>query len=411
MKPYEHYIPVHLDLVDLKAKYEWAEATQERAQEISAEGGELVKYLFSHEYMEKLYDDLFLHYLGKIVKSFNSSNATWKESYERYVERGFNLTLVSSCRGMDCVTDVRDNVHKVVPHFSPILESSELQSVDTLEELASEVADQSNPRSGVRSLHDTLQISRLNVTESTEDIEGTRTLLIPTECEHCQAHGDDNGVRVGPELLFVQALDDDSLPTVPESSSLASAGTDLGFRDNEQQPLLSHSAEILPDFENKKLSMLAVMSDTGDSVHHNPMAASAEEMNSSVEWHFSSASDKQRLQASQRRSSASKEMKMQHWEDQSEYISSDRINAANHLVTPIASIFLIPHDIATGVFGVSHSKETVTADVHPLSTEENEDSVLPPWNKLGISEQFASQGETSKELEQLRSGPFPQIVL
>jgi DNA-directed RNA polymerase specialized sigma24 family protein len=60
--------------------------------------------------MEKLYDDLFVHYLGEIVKSFNSSNATWKESYERYVERGFNLTLVSSCRGMDCVTDVRDNV-------------------------------------------------------------------------------------------------------------------------------------------------------------------------------------------------------------------------------------------------------------------------------------------------------------
>ena len=131
MKPFQHYVPVRLDLADLKARYDWAEASQDRAQEISAKGKELAKHIFSPAYMASLYDDLFVDYAGKVVESYVASNATWEESHQRYIERGFELTKVAYCRVEKCFTNVRDDVYRAFPHGIANLEHSpSMQSDD-----------------------------------------------------------------------------------------------------------------------------------------------------------------------------------------------------------------------------------------------------------------------------------------
>eukprot|EP00545_Synedropsis_sp_CCMP1620_P013215 CAMPEP_0119006540 /NCGR_PEP_ID=MMETSP1176-20130426/2346_1 /TAXON_ID=265551 /ORGANISM="Synedropsis recta cf, Strain CCMP1620" /LENGTH=1101 /DNA_ID=CAMNT_0006958457 /DNA_START=62 /DNA_END=3368 /DNA_ORIENTATION=- len=116
MKPFQHYIPINLDLSDLKAKYEWAEASPDRAQQIAEEGQKLAQNLFTNEYMTELYQDLFVDYMGKVVHSFQPSNATWAQARQRYADKGFALTEVAYCRSTRCFTNVRDDVYRSFPH-------------------------------------------------------------------------------------------------------------------------------------------------------------------------------------------------------------------------------------------------------------------------------------------------------
>ena len=118
MKPYQHYVPIRLDLADLRGKFEWAEANQARAKEISAAGKEFSKFLFSEGYMTSIYNELFVDYLGTVVESYISHDSTWKESSQRYADNGFKLTQVAFCRATRCFTNVRDDVERAFPHVA-----------------------------------------------------------------------------------------------------------------------------------------------------------------------------------------------------------------------------------------------------------------------------------------------------
>ena len=124
MKPFQHYIPINLDLADLRGKYDWAEKSEGRAQEIADEGTELAKYIFSEEYMTKIYQELFVDYMGKVVESYIPSNSTWQENYQRYVDHGFTLTQVAFCRATRCFTNVRDDTYRSFPHWVENTEQS-----------------------------------------------------------------------------------------------------------------------------------------------------------------------------------------------------------------------------------------------------------------------------------------------
>jgi Glycosyl transferase family 90 len=131
MKPFKHYVPVNLELTDLKGKFDWAEASQDRIQEIALEGKMLAKHLLSEEYMAKLYDDLFLDFLGKVVNNYVVTSPTWKENLDQYKDHGFKLTEVAYCRATKCFVNVRDGAFKSFPHVFKKAVSLQANGFDT----------------------------------------------------------------------------------------------------------------------------------------------------------------------------------------------------------------------------------------------------------------------------------------
>ena len=70
MVPWEHYVPVKMDLSDLKEKFDWAEANPEEAQAIARAGTELARPLASEEYTAEIWDLDFRRRLGEVVKAY-----------------------------------------------------------------------------------------------------------------------------------------------------------------------------------------------------------------------------------------------------------------------------------------------------------------------------------------------------
>ena len=70
MVPWEHYVPIQMDLSDLKEKFDWAEANPEEAQAIARAGTELAQHLASEEYMKEIWDLDFRRRLGEVVRVY-----------------------------------------------------------------------------------------------------------------------------------------------------------------------------------------------------------------------------------------------------------------------------------------------------------------------------------------------------
>jgi hypothetical protein len=104
MKPMEHYVPIDWSLSDLKSQHEWAEKNPYEAKKIAEKATSLFKYMMSEEYMERIYQELFVDYLGNVVINYDGTDESWSDIKKKYNEDGFNLQKVSFCNKMHCKT-------------------------------------------------------------------------------------------------------------------------------------------------------------------------------------------------------------------------------------------------------------------------------------------------------------------
>lgn len=110
MIPWKHYIPVDWDLSNLKERYEWAEENPARCKEISQAATELVKYIFSEEYMEDLYQYLYRDHLGRIIDAYQPTELEKTEHGSKvqdyfkntYENDGFRFYKVFQCIDKKC---------------------------------------------------------------------------------------------------------------------------------------------------------------------------------------------------------------------------------------------------------------------------------------------------------------------
>ena len=102
MLPWVHYIPVKLDLSDLREMFVWAETHQDEAEAIARAGTELALRMASDSYMKSTYDSMFGDYMAKVVDAYQPGEYETVESIiAQYEADGFELTERATCDN-DC---------------------------------------------------------------------------------------------------------------------------------------------------------------------------------------------------------------------------------------------------------------------------------------------------------------------
>jgi hypothetical protein len=96
MVPWKHYVPVKCGLNDLRSKWIFAKNSPEQMKQISKDASKLADYLLSKEYMDKVYQELFVDYLGKLVHSYRPSGS-WENAKYKYKEHGYELFSIGVC--------------------------------------------------------------------------------------------------------------------------------------------------------------------------------------------------------------------------------------------------------------------------------------------------------------------------
>ena len=104
MKKWVHYVPVHWTLGDLRDKFHWAQRNQEDAKRIAGEASKLYEHFMQEPYMEKVYNELFGDYLGKVLDAYVPSPDSWEEMKREYVQGGFRVRRVAACDDTLCHT-------------------------------------------------------------------------------------------------------------------------------------------------------------------------------------------------------------------------------------------------------------------------------------------------------------------
>jgi hypothetical protein len=116
MIPWKHYVPIKWDLSDLWSTFSGAQSHQEQMKQISAEGKRLAEYMMTADYMEEVYQELFVRYLGKLVHSYQppTDGSTWAEMQTKYDTHGFDLYNIAMCRDKVCAVQCRKGVKEQV---------------------------------------------------------------------------------------------------------------------------------------------------------------------------------------------------------------------------------------------------------------------------------------------------------
>ncbi|KAI2509398.1 Glycosyl transferase family 90 [Fragilaria crotonensis] len=104
MEPWVHYIPINTDLSNLREQYDWAEANPDKVKKIAEESTKLAEYLLSSEYMETVYEELFVDYLGEVVKAYNPEGRSWEDCMKQYRSIDLPVEQVSECDYERCNT-------------------------------------------------------------------------------------------------------------------------------------------------------------------------------------------------------------------------------------------------------------------------------------------------------------------
>jgi len=118
MKPWKHFIPVTWNLTSLRAVYDFAQMHQEQARKIAEEATKLGEYLLSEEYMKKLYQELYVDYLGEVVRAFDTENMSWEDMLELYNTTNVELYETAKCNVTWCSTELGPDEHAVFRVFS-----------------------------------------------------------------------------------------------------------------------------------------------------------------------------------------------------------------------------------------------------------------------------------------------------
>ena len=108
LKPWVHYVPVAWHLADLREKFDWAEKNQEKAKQIADNASKFYDYMMSEKYMQRVYRELFVDYLGKVLEAFVPSTRSWDDAKRKYEQDGFTLRQVSVCDNTSCHTPGSD---------------------------------------------------------------------------------------------------------------------------------------------------------------------------------------------------------------------------------------------------------------------------------------------------------------
>jgi hypothetical protein len=103
--PWKHYIPIHWDLTDLRAKYDWAQApvNAHRIRQMSQEATELANYLVSPRYMQQVYETYFIQKIPPIVEAYQEETFhSWEMILQQYRQSGFALQRLAICKKNHC---------------------------------------------------------------------------------------------------------------------------------------------------------------------------------------------------------------------------------------------------------------------------------------------------------------------
>jgi hypothetical protein len=122
MKRWIHYVPVHWSLADLYDKFVWAQDHPSVAKLIAEAASELFSYLMGDQYMKKIYNELFVEYLGELLDAHVVSSRSWEKEMEYYHDNGFKLLRVAACDYDFCHTFTEESTHSN-PHRLPSIAS------------------------------------------------------------------------------------------------------------------------------------------------------------------------------------------------------------------------------------------------------------------------------------------------
>jgi hypothetical protein len=114
MVPWKHYIPMESDVQDLRTKFEMAQSNPEQSRYISQKASELANFLLSDTYMERIYQDLFVQYLGKLVRGYIPQEF-WSTAQETYQAHGYELLTIATCHDWHCTLHPEKDLNITVP--------------------------------------------------------------------------------------------------------------------------------------------------------------------------------------------------------------------------------------------------------------------------------------------------------
>lgn len=100
--PWKHHIPIRTDLGDLQAKYEWAEAHLDQAQNISIAASAFVRDFFSRAELERQYQRYFRDYLGRVVSAYRHEG-DFASILKWYGDQGLHVTPWGNCSHESCI--------------------------------------------------------------------------------------------------------------------------------------------------------------------------------------------------------------------------------------------------------------------------------------------------------------------
>ena len=101
LEPWVHYIPVAVDLSDLKAKYDWAESHPQETQRIAEAGTEFARRMGSLEGYAQLYQEHIVHPLGKIIAAYKMPRKKYHGAkvVDVLKQANDNYSVVARCGG------------------------------------------------------------------------------------------------------------------------------------------------------------------------------------------------------------------------------------------------------------------------------------------------------------------------
>lgn len=103
LTPWVHHVPINTNVLNLKERHAWAESHPVQAKRIAEAGTKFARNMWSKEYMEKKYKELFVDYLGAVVDAYEPEPGVLTYPPEMFKYQ------VSTCQNKQCRTEIQPN--------------------------------------------------------------------------------------------------------------------------------------------------------------------------------------------------------------------------------------------------------------------------------------------------------------